>query len=76
MPRPSTQRRFALCIRNDNCEDLVLRKLYEVIPDRRAEREGYIRVVDESGEDYVYPESNFVFVRLARKARQAVASSV
>ena len=61
-----------MCVRNEECEDLELRKVYQVLPDKRAEREGYIRVVDESGEDYLYPESYFVFVRLPRKARDAV----
>lgn len=71
----STSPRFALCVRNADCEDLALRKVYRVIPDRRAEREGCLRVVDDSGEDYLYPESYFVFVKLPRKARQAVVSS-
>ena len=45
-------------------EDLEARKLYQILPDREAAREGYIRVVDESGEDYVYPSDLFVPVRL------------
>jgi hypothetical protein len=45
-------------------EDLEARKLYQVLPDREAAREGYIRVVDESGEDYMYPSDLFVPVRL------------
>ena len=48
-----------LCIRNDGCEDLELRKLYLVLPDKSAAAEGYIRVIDESGEDYLYPENCF-----------------
>ena len=67
------EHRFALCVRNDECEDLELRKVYEVLPDKRAEGEGYLRVVDESGEDYLYPESYFVPVKLPRKAQQALA---
>ena len=45
-------------------EDLEARKLYQIFPDREAAREGYIRVVDESGEDYIYPSDLFVPVRL------------
>ena len=56
--------RFALCIRDDGSEDLEERKLYQVIPDRSAAKEGYLRVVDESGEDYLYPSELFVPVRL------------
>ena len=39
--------------------DLVLHKIYEVLPDPAAERSGWIRIVDESGEDYLYPEKFF-----------------
>ncbi len=45
-------------------EDLEPRKLDQVLPDREARREGYIRVVDESAEDYIYPSDLFVQVRL------------
>ena len=62
-------------MRNEDCEDLELRKVYQVLPDKRADRDGYIRVVDESGEDYLYPESYFVFVRLPRRAQDAVAAT-
>ena len=55
---------FALCLRDDGAEDLEERKLYQVLPDRGAAREGYIRVVDESGEDYLYPSELFVAVKL------------
>lgn len=75
MTTPTTASRFALCVRKDECQDLDLRKVYRVLPDERAERDGYLRVVDESGEDYLYPESYFVFVKLPRKAQEAVAAS-
>jgi len=75
MTRHSTEHRFAVCVRNDDCEDLEVRKLYQVLPDKRAEQEGYIRVIDESGEDYLYPETYFVFVRLPRKAQDVVVAT-
>jgi hypothetical protein len=56
---------FALCVEDGGSEDLEARKLYQVLPDREAAREGYIRVVDESGEDYIYPSDLFVPVRLS-----------
>jgi hypothetical protein len=56
---------FALCVENGGLEDLEARKFYQVLPDREAAREGYIRVVDESGEDYMYPSDLFVPVRLS-----------
>jgi hypothetical protein len=55
---------FALCVEDGGLEDLEARKLYQVLPDRDAAQEGYIRVVDESGEDYIYPSDLFVPVRL------------
>jgi hypothetical protein len=55
---------FALCVEDGGLEDLEARKLYQVLPDREAAREGYIRVVDESGEDYIYPSELFVPVTL------------
>lgn len=66
------ERKFALCIKNDACDDLELRKIYEVRQDLRAARDGYLRIIDESGEDYLYPESYFVLVELPREAQQAL----
>jgi len=71
--KQQNEHRFALCVRNDECEDLELRKVYKVLPDKSAEKEGFLRVVDESGEDYLYPESYFVFIKLPRKAQAALA---
>lgn len=65
--------RFAMCIRNEDCEDLQTRKVYAVLPDPRGEKEGYFRIVDDSGEDYLYPQSCFVLVRLPRAAQREVA---
>lgn len=51
---------FAICINNHDYEvSLEMRKLYEVIADPEAEKHGQIRVIDESGEDYLYPASAF-----------------
>jgi hypothetical protein len=67
------EQRFALCVENKDCEDLERRKIYQVLPDESAAKEGYLRIVDESGEDYLYPASYFVLIRLPRKALKAVA---
>ena len=56
--------RFVLCIRNEGEDDLEPRKVYQVLSDRSATREGLARVIDESGEDYLYPAKYFVPVRL------------
>ncbi|WP_420128253.1 hypothetical protein [Longimicrobium sp.] len=53
-------RRFVLCLRNDGYElDLAPHKVYRVLPDPSAEQSGWIRLVDETGEDYLYPAEYF-----------------
>ena len=70
---------FALCIESGGLEDLEARKIYQVLPDRNAAREGYIRVIDESGQDYIYPSELFVAVKLpaavVRRLRGSVGAS-
>jgi hypothetical protein len=73
MASPRRKKQFLLCVRNTGCDDLELRKFYEHLPDDVAAREGYVRVVDESGEDYLYPKTYFVAVRLPREAERALA---
>jgi hypothetical protein len=67
------KKRFLLCVRNAGSQDLELRKFYEQASDPVAEREGCVRVVDESGEDYLYPKAHFIAVRLPREAERACA---
>ena len=65
--------RFLVCIRNEGYpESLELRKLYRVLPDSQAAKVNFVRVVDESGEDYLYPKSFFAPVRLAPPVRKAL----
>ena len=75
MAETQTTTEFGLCIRNDECEDLERRKVYRVLPDEDAAREGYVRVVDESGEDYLYPASYFVLVEVPEEAREALVGA-
>jgi hypothetical protein len=64
MKKPATEEiRFAICI-TDAEPDLELRKIYKILPDERAAKDNYLRVIDESGEDYLYPASYFVFVEI------------
>ncbi|MEJ7849380.1 MAG: hypothetical protein WKF92_14965 [Pyrinomonadaceae bacterium] len=57
---------FVLCIKNDGCDDLQIRKIYEVLPDESAAKDKYLRIVDESGEDYLYPSNYFYPVEIAQ----------
>ncbi len=72
MAKAKENYRFALCIENKDCEDLEKRKIYQVLPDDGAKKEGYLRVIDESGEDYLYPLSYFILVQLPREAQEAL----
>lgn len=59
------RRHFAICVGNQGYEaSLELRKLYEVLSDKKAVRHHQMRIVDESGEDYLYPADYFSPVRL------------
>ncbi len=54
---------FAVCVRNtDYPASLELHKIYRVLPDEDAAAEGDLRVIDESGEDYLYPANYFVLI--------------
>ncbi len=75
MKRRQPQLKFVLCIRNDDCDDLEPRKVYQVLEDPAAIREGYLRVVDESGEDYLYPAKYFVPIELPSAAAKALAAA-
>jgi hypothetical protein len=69
---------FAVCVANDGCDDLSVGMLYRVLPDEAASGEGLLRVVDDSGEDYLYPASRFVVVQVPQSEEQrllAVASA-
>ena len=71
------RRSFAVCIRNDGYEvSLELRKIYEVIPDAAAARHRRLRVIDESGEDYLFPASWFAALELPAPTKRAVMAAV
>ena len=65
--------RFAVCVKNKSYgASLELRKLYQVVPDETAHKLHQIRVIDESGDDYLYPEEYFVPVQLPQSAEKAL----
>ena len=66
--------RFAVCVKNDDYPaSLELRKLCRVLNDEFAEEHKMLRVIDESGEDYLYPRSYFLFVELPTSVKRALA---
>jgi hypothetical protein len=67
------QQRFVVCIDNDGYRaSLLVRKIYRAIDDQAARHEGMLRVIDESGEDYLYDSQRFVPVKLAPDAERAI----
>jgi len=65
--------RFVICVKNAGyLASLELRKLYEMLDDPMAEKDGMIRVIDESGEDYLYPDDMFVSAPLPAAIEDAV----
>jgi len=72
----NSKKRFALCIDNSDYQaSLIKRKLYEIIPDEDAAKDDFIRIVDESGEDYLYHCSYFILLELPAEVEQALAST-
>lgn len=69
--------RFAVCV--DNSEypaSLELHKIYRVLPDEEAESDGDLRVIDESGEDYLYPAEYFVLAELPQAVEKSLLQKV
>jgi hypothetical protein len=68
-----TETRFVVCVKNKGYgASLELRKLYQLVSDDAAAKLRQIRVIDESGEDYLYPESYFVVVQIPQSAEKAL----
>ncbi len=66
---------FVLCIENRDCEDLDKGKVYQQIPDHAAAKDGYVRVVDESGEDYLYPASYFIEIQIPERVQRLLVAA-
>ena len=64
--------KFAICINTDDPDLLTPRMIYEVLPDESAQKSGYVRIIDNEGEDYVYPSHYFVFVEFSQDVEQAL----
>jgi hypothetical protein len=71
--RASKERQFAVCVRNTGYPaSLELRKIYEILPDPQGAEHGLIRVIDESGEDYLYPDKFFMRIELSQPIENAI----
>lgn len=73
MPKNHKKRGFVVCVRNDGYDaSPELRKIYEVMADVRGSRHKLLRVVDESGEDYLYPEDYFLAISLPQPIQKVL----
>jgi len=69
--------KLLLCVENKGYEDsLELRKIYESIPDKEAELHGQVRIIDESGEDYLFPAEYFAPVRLLTETKNKILERI
>ncbi|MBF0574180.1 MAG: hypothetical protein HQK69_10570 [Desulfamplus sp.] len=67
-------KQFVLCINNSGYDDIQKWKIYKVIePDDNTDK-GWIRLIDDSGEDYLYPPDYFEFIELPQKLKEAMAA--
>lgn len=72
----NTKRRFALCIDNTDYEvSLIPRKVYEIVPDEEAAKDDLLRIIDESGEDYLYHISRFVLVEFPIEVERVLVAA-
>jgi len=68
--------KFAICLAAGPEEDLQAGKVYRIVPDAKAAEVGCLRVIDDSGEDYLYASKRFVLLELPDKARNRVLKAI
>ena len=69
----NTKSQFAVCINNSEYPaSLELHKIYRVLPDEEATKDGDLRVIDESGEDYLYPAEYFVLMEVPQEVERSL----
>jgi hypothetical protein len=69
--------KFAVCVNNDGYPtSLELHKIYRVLPDEDVKADGDLRIVDESGEDYLYPAERFILLELPQAVEESLLQNV
>ena len=71
-----TPNKFAICIHAGEDVLLTARKIYQVLPDENAERSDYVRIIDDEGEDYLYPKNYFVFVPFSQEIEKVLLQTI
>jgi primosomal protein N' len=74
MENQNSKRTFVVCVKNESYSaSLELRKIYEVLDDSKAAEHHHVRVIDESGEDYLYPADYFMSIELPQTIEEALS---
>lgn len=73
MGKQNQESKFAICIKSDDPDVLTPRMIYEVLPDQSAAKSNYIRVIDNEGEDYLYPADYFMFVSFPQTVEKTLS---
>jgi hypothetical protein len=76
MQKATRQIRFAICLGAGSDEDLQVGKVYRVLPDVKASEVGCVRIIDDSGEDYLYAANRFAILELAEKDRARLLKAI
>lgn len=71
--KPATK--FAVCIQSDDVDLLTPRMIYRVLPDENAAKSNHVRVIDNEGEDYLYPSEYFMFLDLPQEVERALSEA-
>jgi hypothetical protein len=70
--RKDSTPQFAICIQSDDADLLTPRMIYQILPDESAAKSNYVRVIDNEGEDYLYPADYFIFFEFPREVERAL----
>ena len=68
--------KFAICVSAKENSLLTPRRIYLVLADEKAERSDYVRIIDDAGEDYLYPKKNFIFMPFPKEVEKALLQTV
>jgi hypothetical protein len=70
--RKDSTPQFAICIQTDDADLLTPRMIYQILPDESAAKSNYVRVIDNEGEDYLYPADYFIFFEFPPEVERAL----
>lgn len=74
MKRKTSESNYVVCVSNRGYKaSLVVRRIYQLVPDPEANKRGLLRVIDESGEDYLFPQKFFVEIELPKAVEKKLA---